>query len=188
MDDSGTNALIGDAEAIKRMFYGPEYASTADDLKASPADVPGHDEQAKEEPTEKFHIPVGYFTDSTVAVESRPRARRTVTRGHLQLPMRILTRSAGAEMEWVDLTGPPAVRRLPNSRWPAQIIAPTWVPAPCGASPLGGQARGGESERRDAVDQEILRTGNSGAAKHVATPVRVKDAEESLVKSTTMKE
>ncbi len=146
MDDSGTSALIGAVKALRRMFYGSQEEAVASDSESSPADEPK--ELAKEKPMEDLHIPAGYCTDSMVADMSRPRARRPVTRGHPQYPERRITKSAGAEMKWVDRMGPPVLKRLPDLPALAQIPVPTQVPALRGVPPLGGQARGGEEKAR----------------------------------------
>jgi hypothetical protein len=92
-------------------------------------------------------------------------------------------------MKWVDRTGPPVLKRLPDLPALAQIPAPTQVPVLCGVPPLGGQVRGGKTKRHDAADWELPRAGGDQAAGIVATPVKVKETEESLVKSAlTMEE
>jgi hypothetical protein len=191
MDDSGTSALRGAAEALRRLFFGPEEdeddVAAAGDSRASPTD--GTQQVARERPTVDLHAPAGYYTDSMVADRSRPRARQTVTSGHLRYPDERITRSRGAELQWVDQTGPPVLTGLPDPQAPAPNTAPTQMPALHGVPPLGGQAREDREESRGAAATELPRAGGDKAAQTVATPVRIRDAEESLTRSVmTMEE
>jgi hypothetical protein len=197
MDDSGTSALRGAAEALRRLFFGPERlffgpeeeedVAAAGDSRASPTD--GTQQAAREKPTMYLHAPVWYCTDSTVADRSRPRARQTATSGHLRYPEERITRSRGAELQWVDQTGPPVLTGLPDLQAPAPNTAPTQMPALHGVPPLGGQAREDREESRGAAATELPRAGVDKAAQTVATPVRVREAEESLTRSVmTMEE
>ncbi len=68
MDDSGTSALEGALDAVKRMFASKVDSSEAGDPKADPV-VKG-ESKAKPKP-EKRRRPAGYVTDSELAVISR---------------------------------------------------------------------------------------------------------------------
>ena len=180
MDDSGTNALAGAVQAIQQLLFGEQTAPAAE----NPIGAPGAGREI-EGTTDVSQLPAGYVTDSAADVKSRLTKRRAPASGHPKVPDARLLRSAGAEMQWEDLVGPPVITRLPASGDPAPITAHARVTKPHGSPPQGGRGRGEEKDKgRAAPAREVIRSGSEREPNGVASPVQVHEHEQSSTKSS----
>ncbi len=176
MDESGSSKLMTVFSAAKKMLLGEWHSPAAEGLNTA---VKAADRAAEDRV-------FGYVSDPEVFVNSRaPNGREACNRGRLAKAPRMVTRSTGSPMQWVDMTGVPVVAagQQQPPYVPATFSNPVETTTLLGPSPLGGL----DLEEEDGLEEDsqaLIRTGSpDGFDRGVRSPVHVDGADLSSIKA-----